>query len=400
MKHSLPGGSSGSIPVPSGADIRATTGEACGLHLEDGTFLPGRPFGSGDGCSGEVVFNTGMVGYPETLTDPSYHGQILVLTFPLQGNYGVPARGAVDRYGLPEGFESDRIRVEGLVVSDHCGGGCHSHHSSTSGLHDWLAGEGIPGLSGIDTRALTRKIRKRGTLLGRIGPASAGHSGIPDPNTRTLVSEVSGAEERLIDPDPGGALPEVVLVDCGCKASIARGLVERGLRVRMVPHDHYFPGMDFDGLVISNGPGDPATCVDVVRNVSRALALGKPILGICLGHQILAMAAGASTYKLPFGHRGQNQPCLELPVERGSRCFLTSQNHGYAVEERSLPEDWTTWMRNANDDTVEAIRHRSKPFMGVQFHPEASPGPMDTGWVTDRFAELVRDSSGVRRGSS
>ncbi|MBN1434783.1 glutamine-hydrolyzing carbamoyl-phosphate synthase small subunit [Candidatus Fermentibacterales bacterium] len=365
-----------------------------GLFLADGSFFRGVPFGAASDCTGEVVFNTGMVGYPESLTDPSYHEQILLLTYPLQGNYGVPGGGTTGPLGIPECFESDRIRVKGLVVSRLCEADCASHHSSSRSLHEWLLEQGVPGLSGVDTRALTRRIRHSGTMPGYMGTASGRPASLRDPNLRDLVAEVSRRDVVSLDPGSSGEHPTVVLVDCGLKAGIARCLLARGMRVLVVPHDHYFPGMDLDGLVISNGPGDPALCSVVARNVGRALALGKPILGICLGHQILALAAGAGTYKLPFGHRGQNQPCLELPGGAGARCYLTSQNHGYAVEESSLPEDWTTWMRNANDGSVEAIRHGTRPFTGVQFHPEASPGPTDTAWIFDMFADQLRGARG------
>ena len=359
------------------------------LRLEDGSVFEGVAFGATDAVAGEVVFNTGMVGYPESLTDPSYAGQILVLTYPLVGNYGVPAFER-DAYGLPLGFESERIQAAGLVVWEHSER--YSHARATRSLNDWLQEEGIPALAGVDTRALTKRLRSSGTMLGAIEGADA-EEALPlvDPNATDLVSGVSVAEVTRHVVGAADA-PTVVLLDCGAKASIVRSLLRCGVGVLRVPHDHYFPGEDFDGLVISNGPGDPTMCRAAIRNIERALALDVPILGICLGNQLLALAAGAETYKLPFGHRSQNQPCVELlpSGDRGRRCVITSQNHGYAVRAVSLPDDWRVWFVNANDGTVEGIRHRSKPRWGVQFHPEANPGPVDSAWIFDDFAEAVR----------
>ncbi|MCP4599604.1 MAG: glutamine-hydrolyzing carbamoyl-phosphate synthase small subunit [Proteobacteria bacterium] len=361
------------------------------LSLEDGSIYKGLCFGRSISTAGEVVFNTGMVGYPESLTDPSYRGQILVLTYPLVGNYGVPAFSR-DEFGIPVGFETDRIQAAGLVVSEHSEH--YSHFSADKSLHTWLDEEGIPAISGIDTRALTKRLREHGTMLGKIETAD---EEIPlfDPNVTDLVSLVSVPEVTRIEPSPGS--PTVVVLDCGCKASIIRNLLKRGLNVVRVPYDHYFLGIDFDGLLISSGPGDPKMCTTTIRNVEHALAVGKPILGICLGHQILGLATGADTYKLRFGHRSQNQPCLEQGdfspgfTSTRSRAVITSQNHGYAVRKTGLPEDWRIWFKNANDNTVEGIRHITKPFFGVQFHPEATPGPVDTAWIFDEFATQVRE---------
>jgi len=359
------------------------------LRLEDGSVFEGVSFGAPGAIAGEVVFNTGMVGYPETLTDPSYAGQILVATYPLVGNYGVPPYGR-DEAGLPTGFESEQIQAAGLVVWEHSER--YSHYRASRSLHDWLAGEGIPALCGIDTRALTKRLRDRGTMLGAI---EAVHPAEPtpllDPNATDLVSTVSVEEVTRTSCGADGA-PTVVVLDCGCKTSIVRCLLNRGVDVVRVPHDYYFPGMAFDGLLISNGPGDPRMCRATIRNVERALALDVPILGICLGNQLLALATGAETYKLPFGHRSQNQPCIEvLPNgDRGTRCVITSQNHGFAVRAQSLPADWRLWFVNANDNTVEGIRHVSKPLCSVQFHPEANPGPVDSAWIFDDFVEVVK----------
>lgn len=360
------------------------------LRLEDGTVFDGVGFGADAVVAGEVVFNTGMVGYPETLTDPSYAGEILVLTYPLVGNYGVPAF-ELDPSGLPiPGFESGRIQAAGLVVWEHSER--HSHHRASRSLHEWLAAEGIPGLAAVDTRAITKRLREHGTMLGALEPIdSAEQVPLYDPNATDLVAAVSVDEVIRYSCGAEGA-PTAVLLDCGCKTSIVRSLLDRGLDVVRVPHDDYFPGMEFDALLISNGPGDPRMCPAAVRNVERALALDVPILGICLGNQLLALAAGAETYKLPFGHRSQNQPCIEVEAtgDRGTRCVITSQNHGYAVRTSSLPPDWRLWFVNANDDTVEGIRHVSKPLWGVQFHPEANPGPVDSAWIFDDFAEVVK----------
>jgi len=367
------------------------------LVLEDGTTYEAVSWGAPVCSAGEVVFNTGMVGYPEALTDPSYRGQILVLTYPLVGNYGVPPI-VDDEYGLPLGFESEEIQVSGLVVSELSD--AYSHHTADQGLNDWLKAGEIPGLSGVDTRALTKRLRERGTLLGKIEMEGQTIDFL-DPNATDLVSTVCTRDISRLSETPGPIeekVPTVLVLDCGCKANMIRSLLRRGIQVVRVPHDHYFLDMDFDGLLISSGPGDPKMCGQAIQNVSRALALGRPILGICLGNQILGLAVNADTYKLKFGHRSQNQPSLEkvdpsgVPVSRG-RCFITSQNHGYAVREESLPEDWLVWFENANDRTVEGIRHVSKPFYGVQFHPEANPGPVDTAWIFDQFAEEVKKRS-------
>ncbi len=362
------------------------------LRLEDGTTYNGKLFGADTPIAGEVVFNTGMVGYPESLTDPSYSGQILVLTYPLVGNYGVPAFER-DDFGLPLGFESDRIQATALVVSEHSEK--YSHYLASRSLDEWLRSEGIPAISGIDTRLVTKRLREKGSMLGAIEAENTSEPvSLFDPNATDLVATVSVDEVVRYESGVDGA-PTVVLLDCGCKTSIVRCLLRRGLNVLRVPHDHYFPGIEFDGLVISNGPGDPQMCQAAIRNVERALALDVPILGICLGNQLLALAAGAETYKLPFGHRGQNQPCIEIEESgsRGKRCMITSQNHGYAVREKSLPSDWRPWFVNANDGSIEGIRHVSQPIKSVQFHPEANPGPVDSEWIIDDFAATLNGGS-------
>jgi carbamoyl-phosphate synthase small subunit len=348
------------------------------LVLEDGSVFSGRGFGGPSATSGEVVFNTGMVGYPEALTDPSYKGQILVLTYPLVGNYGVPARGGAA--GLHPSFESDAIQVSGLVVAEAAVD--YSHWSAASSLGGWLAEQAVPGLSGVDTRALTKRLRERGVMLGKLVGDDDVDVELRDPNRENLVAAVSVKEPILY----GTGRRRVVLVDCGCKHSIVRNLVDRGLSVLRVPWDHDFLSEDFDALMISNGPGDPKTCAATIEHVRRAMELGRPILGVCLGNQILALAAGADTYKLKFGHRGQNQPCGRVGTPR---CYITSQNHGFAVDEQTLPAEWEPWFRNLNDGTNEGIRHRSRPFMSVQFHPEAAPGPLDTTFLFDELVEAL-----------
>lgn len=361
------------------------------LVLEDGTSMFGTSFGDEISSAGEVVFNTGMVGYPETLTDPSYTGQILVITYPLIGNYGVP-EFRKDQYNLPLGFESEKIHVSGLLVSEYSTR--YSHYTATRSLSEWLKSEGIPALFDIDTRALTKKLRTKGSMLGKIEFENQNKE-FYDPNTVDLASMVSTKDVVKINCRQGEDAPTIILIDCGSKANIIRSLLKRNFNVLKVPYDYYFMNHDFDGILISNGPGDPSTYGATVRNVERALAVGKPIFGICLGHQILAQAVGCETYKLKFGHRSHNQPCLELtesinghtPVY--NKCVITSQNHGYAVRDNSVPSDWEIWYKNANDGTVEGIRHKSKPFSSVQFHPEATPGPVDTAGLFDHFAKQV-----------
>ena len=353
-----------------------TSGMEGRLLLEDGSVFVGRSFGSPTAVSGEVVFNTGMVGYPEALTDPSYKGQVLALTYPLVGNYGVPADHPA---GLGGPFESSEIQVAGLLVTE--GDGDYSHWNAVMSLGEWLRQHGVPALSGIDVRALTKRLRQEGTMLGKllVGDQDAEFR---DPSLEDLVPLVSVSAPVVY---PGGDR-RVVVVDCGCKSSIIRSLLARGLTVIRVPWDHDFLAEEFDGVVISNGPGDPKRCAQTIRHVRRAIAEGHPIFGICLGHQILALAAGADTFKLKFGHRSQNQPCLETGTRR---CHITSQNHGYAVDEGTLPEGWVPWFTNANDGTNEGIRHRSRPFLGVQFHPEAAPGPTDTNFLFDEFVGML-----------
>jgi carbamoyl-phosphate synthase small subunit len=342
------------------------------LLLEDGTAFEGDSFGYEGPTAGEVVFSTGMVGYPEMLTDPSFSGQILTLTYPLAGNYGVPAQCL---------WEGERIHTSGLVVSNYVD--TPFHWQSTMTLGDWLQRERVPALEIKDTRLLTQHIRERGALLGKI----VFDDDVPfyDPNLENLVARVSRGDvcER------GAGSTTIALIDCGAKRTIARELLARGVRVISVPWDFdlFAPGsaLPFDGIVVSNGPGDPKMALLTIRTVRRALERRVPTLGICLGNQLLALAAGGDTYKLPFGHRSQNQPCI---LQGSKRCYITTQNHGFAVGR--LPEGFLPWFVNANDGSNEGLRHRYLPFCSVQFHPEAAPGPTDTGWVFDYFLRLVR----------
>jgi carbamoyl-phosphate synthase small subunit len=338
------------------------------LILEDGTVFRGRSLGAPRSVAGEVVFNTGMVGYTEALTDPSYRGQIMTLTFPLVGNYGVPRE-----------FESSRIQATALVVSELATE--YSHSAAERSLPQWLRDEGIPCIAGIDTRALTKRLRTRGCMLGKVVVTE--DVSLEDPNARNLVAEVSTAHREVFL----GNGKTVVLVDCGAKGSIVEELRKRDFTVVRVPWDYDFNQEDYDGLFLSNGPGDPTACGKTIENIRKAMEKNKPIMGICLGNQLLALAAGANTYKLKFGHRGHNQPCLEVGT---GRCYITSQNHGFAVDENTLPEGWHPWFRNANDGSNEGIRHSTRPFLSVQFHPEAAPGPVDCNYLFDKFVEMVK----------
>ena len=340
------------------------------LVLEDGHRLTGRYFGASKSAIGEVVFNTGMVGYTEALTDPSYRGQILVLTYPLIGNYGVP-----DRDRCAAEFESKRIQVAGLIVSENCRR--PAHWNALISLAEWLEHDGVPALAAVDTRSLAKRLRECGTMLGSIGTESANEH-VPSTSSEDLISHVTVPHPTTC----WRGEKQVILVDCGCKESIVRNLLDRNLTVRRVPYDYDFSHENFDGVLIS---GDPKTCAKTIAAVQSVMARNIPVFGICLGSQILALAAGGDTFKLKYGHRGQNQPCLAVETRR---CYITSQNHGYAVNASTLGSDWDEWFVNANDGTNEGIRHRHKPLYGVQFHPEAAPGPVDANFI---FNDFVRD---------
>jgi carbamoyl-phosphate synthase small subunit len=348
------------------------------LLLDDGTRITGKPFGALRSVSGEVVFNTAMTGYPESLTDPSYRGQILVLTYPLIGNYGVP--GKTIRKHLSENFESDRIHISGLVISSYSAE--YSHWNALGNLSDWLSENNIPGICGVDTRALTKRLREHGTMLGKLFQDAETEVDFYDPNKENLVSQVS-VTEKIIYP---GNENRIIMVDCGVKNNIIRCLMDTGATVIRVPWDYDFTGDDYDGLVVSNGPGDPQACRETILHLEKAIDGEKPVFGICLGNQLLALAAGAATYKLKYGHRGYNQPVLQKGT---NKAYITSQNHGFAVDDSRLGPGWEPFFINLNDGTNEGIRHRSKPFFSTQFHPEASGGPTDTRFLFSDFMSLV-----------
>ncbi|XP_051037738.1 CAD protein isoform X1 [Phodopus roborovskii] len=358
------------------------------LVLEDGSVLQGRPFGAAVSTAGEVVFQTGMVGYPEALTDPSYKAQILVLTYPLIGNYGIPS-DEEDEFGLSKWFESSEIHVAGLVVGECCP--TPSHWSAACTLHEWLQQHGIPGLQGVDTRELTKKLREQGSLLGKLVQSGTEPSALPfvDPNARPLAPEVSIKTPRVFN---AGGAPRIFALDCGLKYNQIRCLCQLGAEVTVVPWNHALDSRKYDGLFLSNGPGDPASYPGVVSTLNRVLSEPnpRPVFGICLGHQLLALAIGAKTYKMRYGNRGHNQPCLLVGT---GRCFLTSQNHGFAVDADSLPTGWAPLFTNANDCSNEGIVHDSLPFFSVQFHPEHRAGPSDMELLFDIFLETVRDAA-------
>ncbi|MCK5283487.1 MAG: glutamine-hydrolyzing carbamoyl-phosphate synthase small subunit, partial [Nanoarchaeota archaeon] len=354
------------------------SGQTVSLILKDGSVFSGKSFGAKLSTAGEVVFNTGMVGYPESMTDPSYKGQILVLTYPLIGNYGVPGKEKED--SLLKCFESSKIQIRGLIISDYSHD--HSHWNAQSSLAEWMEKENIPGIYSIDTRALTKKLRTNGTMLGKLIQENEDID-FYDPSKFNLVDEVSIKKPEIY----GKGKIKIMLIDCGCKNNIIRSFVRRNVKVIRVPWNYDFSDCPYDGLFISNGPGDPKIAKETIENIRIALQKEKPTFGICLGNQLLALAAGGDTYKLKFGHRSQNQPCIELGTKR---CYITSQNHGYAVNTKKLPSGWEPWFENANDKTNEGIIHKTKPFMSVQFHPEAYPGPVDTAFLFDRFIKEIK----------
>jgi len=355
------------------------------LHLEDGTIFEGTLIGAKKDVFGEVVFSTGMVGYTESLTDSSYRGQILVFTYPLIGNYGVPGFGSKR---ISESFESEKVQVRGLVVSKLARE--YSHFSAKGSLDNYLKCEGITGIEGIDTRMLTVKIREKGVMLGHLGrEKNIAH--FEDPNAENLVSQASIARPEIL----GKGKKKILLLDCGVKNGILSSLLQRKATVIRVPwnFDPFnppaggFSGFSFDGVVVSNGPGDPKKVPETITIVRKIIAKRIPLLGICLGNQILALAAGGETYKLKYGHRSHNQP---VRLAGTKKCFLTTQNHGFAVDCKKLPGGFEVWFENLNDGTNEGLRHKNLPFMSVQFHPEGRPGPTDTEWVFDEFIKSLK----------
>lgn len=357
------------------------------LLLCDGTKFHGTSFGYEAPVAGEVVFNTAMMGYPESLTDPSYAGQLMVLTFPLVGNYGVPAF-SVEENGLATFMESDRIYARAIIVSDYSEN--YSHWNAQESLAEWLKREQVPGITGIDTRELTKVLREHGVMMGKIifddepeNIPEAQYEGV------NFVAEVSCKEIVHYAPTNGNkSAKKVVLVDCGVKTNIIRCLINRGVEVVRVPWNYDFNQLEFDGLFLANGPGDPDTCIETVEHIKTFLASPtvRPCMGICMGNQLLSKAAGASIYKLKYGHRSHNQPVRMVGT---NRCFVTSQNHGYAVKTDTLGADWEPYFINMNDGSNEGIRHKVNPWFSAQFHPEAASGPVDTEFLFDDFVNLL-----------
>ncbi|MDR2645436.1 MAG: glutamine-hydrolyzing carbamoyl-phosphate synthase small subunit [Endomicrobium sp.] len=364
------------------------------LELSNGIKLEGKAIGADISVSGEMVFNTGMLGYSEAMTDPSYLGQILVFSFCLIGNYGIPFHENRDFFSS-QGHESSSVKTQGIIVSDIYSG-CH-HHDGGISLEDWMKKQGVPGIARIDTRYLVQIIRDSGNLWGRIIPEGAKPQNkskfeflkhfedgeYVDPSKFNLMPSVSTKERQII----GRGSKKVAVIDCGAKWNIMRMLIERGCEVEVLPWDTDFSTVKCDGWVISNGPGDPKNTADLVERIKKdVLTSNKPILGICLGHQLLALASGAKTKRLSHGHRSHNQPVFSLPDKKA---YMSSQNHRYAVEKNSIQDGWELWFENANDDSVEGLKHKTKPFMSVQFHPEASSGPNDTSWIMDKLVGLL-----------
>lgn len=356
------------------------------LQLSDGTEFHGKSFGYEQPVAGEVVFNTAMMGYPESLTDPSYAGQLLTMTFPLVGNYGVPPFTFDKQTGLPDFMESDRIYASALIVSDYSEQ--YSHWNAVESLGEWLQREKVPGITGIDTRELTKVLREHGVMMGKIlfddEPNNVPEDDYEGVNfvDRVSVKEIVRYNE--------GAGRKVVLVDCGVKANIIRELIQRGVEVVRVPWNYDYTDMEFDGLFLANGPGDPDMCSEAVEIIRKQMSRSrKPICGICMGNQLLSKAAGATIYKLKYGHRGHNQPVRMVGTEK---CFITSQNHGYAVDARTLDKDWEELFVNMNDASNEGIRHKENPWFSSQFHPEACSGPVDTEFMFDKFVETLKQS--------
>ena len=349
------------------------------LVLSDGTRFHGKSFGYEKPVAGEVVFNTAMMGYPESLTDPSYAGQILTFTFPLVGNYGVPPF-TLEANKLPSFMESDKIYVAAMICADYSEE--YSHWNAVESLSDWLKREHVPGITGVDTRELTKVLREHGVMMGKIlfdddeEVPEADYEGV------NFVDKVSCKEVIRYNEGTG---KKVVLADCGVKANIIRCLIERGVEVVRVPWNYDYTGMDFDGLFLGNGPGDPDMCQEAVDVIKKQMSMSrKPICGICMGNQLLSKAAGATIYKLKYGHRSHNQPVRLVGTDK---CYITSQNHGYAVDGKTLGSEWSELFVNMNDGSNEGIRHKTNPWFTSQFHPEACSGPVDTMFMFDKFIE-------------
>lgn len=405
-QHSTNLHSSSPLSLGEGKGVRPE-GRACSLILSDGTVFRGRSFGYEKPVAGEVVFNTAMTGYPESLTDPSYAGQLMTLTYPLVGNYGVPPF-TIEANGLATFMESEKIHAEAIIVSDYSEN--YSHWNAVESLADWLKREQVPGITGIDTRELTKVLREHGVMMGRIVFDDAMDNGewrmdnygevnyVDRVSCKDIIVYAGGESKTFPVSTPmeelnsqlstfHSQLKKVVLVDCGVKTNILRCLLKRGVEVIRVPWDYDFNGLQFDGLFISNGPGDPDTCDAAVQNIRCAMQNEKlPIFGICMGNQLLSKAGGAKIYKLKYGHRSHNQPVRMVGTER---CFITSQNHGYAVDNNTLGADWEPLFVNMNDGSNEGIRHKRNPWFSAQFHPEAASGPTDTEFLFDEFVKLL-----------
>jgi len=348
------------------------------LVLKDGNVFEGKLFGAHRSVAGEVVFNTGMVGYPETLTDPSYKGQILVMTFPLIGNYGVPLMEDIRK--LQKHFESDKVQIKALIVAEESAN--YSHWNAYQSLDEWLKEFGVPGIAGIDTRQLTKILREHGTMLGKV-EIDKQPVEYYNPDLDNLIAKVTVQHVEKF----GTGKKRVLLIDCGCKKSILQNLLDRKVSVLRVPYDYNVDKEDYDGVLLSNGPGNPVVYKQLVASAKKLIQKQVPILGICMGHQILSLAAGAKTYKLKYGHRSQNQPVKEVG---GNKCYVTSQNHSFAVDTKSLPRGFQPWFENLNDYSNEGMKHEKLPFRSVQFHPEAAPGPVDTGFIFDEFLKDIK----------
>ncbi|KAI9481608.1 MAG: small subunit of carbamoyl-phosphate synthase [Benjaminiella poitrasii] len=360
------------------------------LKLKSGQIFHGTSFGAPVSTFGEAVFTTSVVGYPESMTDPSYTGQILVFTQPLIGNYGVPGQEK-DEYGLYKYFESDTIQVQGIIVNDYATE--YSHWTAVESLSEWCIRHNVPAISGVDTRALTQLLRDQGSTLAQISvgeEASIDNINsleFPNPNTENLVAKVS--TKVPVTYNPKGDI-KIAVIDCGVKQNILRCLASRGASVTVLPYNYDFNTVadQFDGVFISNGPGSPTTCVETVKHLKTAIDhLKKPIFGICMGNLLIGMAAGLQVYKLPFGNRGHNQPALNVDT---GLCYITSQNHGFALNDTCMPKGWKRLFVNANDGSNEGIQHETKPIFSVQFHPEAKGGPQDTTYLFEEFLKQVR----------
>jgi len=352
------------------------------LILEDNTVFKGKAFGYAKSISGEIVFNTAMTGYPESLTDPSYKGQILIATYPLIGNYGVPGKNKKDQ--MLENYESDKIQISGFVVSDYSHE--YSHWNAETSLNDWMVENEIPGIYDIDTRELTKILREKGSMLAKI-IIDDYDVDFFDPNELNLVSDVSTKEKQVY----GDGKYKILLIDCGVKNNIIRHFLKRDVTIIRVPWDYDISQEKYDGLFISNGPGDPVKCDITIQNINSAFQKEQPMFGICLGNQLMALASGAETYKLKYGHRSHNQPVLHVGSKRA---YITSQNHGFAVDNSSLDKEWEPLFINLNDQTNEGFKHISKPFFSTQFHPEASSGPTDTEFLFDLFINEIKKYKG------